>query len=304
MRFFLPFAAWLAFPLVVTTLLAQRIEQADDGTLRIAVNQPAAPLLPPPASSVAAKASDPVITPAPVVQNNVVGGSNGDLTIAITNSYGQPLSLAFDVNPGSSAFRGSPQPTSLGVAAVTGYAVPSGWAGRVNVGKINHVANSKIEGSFYGAGNGDIDISYVDGYSVPITCSVGGKVVSGCNLELFDQGCNSPDVPSEIGPDGKPAVCLNDARVNAWGPASSFFAPCAGAAYTFPNDNDANTAMIKDTLISCCIGTSCEASPNQKAQKRSIQSPKVNSLSLLPRSRKLHAHLHGQLGVHRYKHGV
>ncbi|KAI4150911.1 MAG: hypothetical protein L6R39_002125 [Caloplaca ligustica] len=272
------------------------VEEAEDGTLRIAVKPPAAVLPPAPAPFVA---PNPVITPAPVLANNVVnGGVEGDLTIAITNSYGQPLSLVFDVNAGSSAFRGSPGPTALPAAATTSYAAPSGWAGRINVGKTDHVDNSKIEGSFYGAGNGDIDISYVDGYSVPITCSVGGKVVTGCNMELFDQGCNAPDKLSEMGPDGKPAVCSNGARANNDGPPTPFFAPCAGAAYTFPNDNDANIGMVTDTLMSCCIGTSCEASPHQKAQKRGVPSPKANAPSLLPRFHQRHARLHGRSGVH------
>ncbi|KAL8839784.1 MAG: hypothetical protein Q9170_001595 [Blastenia crenularia] len=298
-------ATWLAFTFTITTVCAQTVEEADDGTLRVAVNQPVAPVAPMPVPQVAAKVYSPVITPAPAVQHDVVDvGSNGDLTIAITNSYGQPLSLAFDVDAGSSAFRGAPQPTSLAAAAATSYAVPSGWAGRVNVGKIDHPDNSKIEGSFYGAGNGDIDISYVDGYSVPITCSVGGTVVSGCNMELFDQNCNSPDTPSELGPDGKPAVCSNGARANVWGPPSSFFARCAGAAYTFPNDNDANTGMITDTLMSCCVGTSCAPSPHQKAQKRDIQSPRANAPSLLPRSHKRHARLHSRSGIHGHKHSA
>ncbi|KAL9020499.1 MAG: hypothetical protein Q9185_002272 [Variospora sp. 1 TL-2023] len=227
----------------------------------------------------------PVVTPAPDRGTNVVSeDSNGDLTIAITNSYGQPLSLAFGVNAGWSAFRGDPKPTALAAAATTSYAVPSGWAGRINVGKIDHADNSKIEGSFYGAGKGDVDISYVDGYSVPITCSVGGKVVTGCNLELFDQGCNAPETPFGIGEDGKPAVCLNSARPRNDGPPSPFFAPCAGAAYTFPNDNAANVGELKETLFSCCIGTACEASQQQKAQKRDVQSPRANAPSLLPRS--------------------
>ncbi|KAI4127200.1 MAG: hypothetical protein LQ338_003319 [Usnochroma carphineum] len=297
MRSFVPTAAWLVLAFGLTTAFAPNVHEADDGTLYyIAANQPAAPVPPAPAPAVAS----PVVTPMPA--NNVVnGGSNGDLTIAITNSYGQPLSLAFDVDAGSSAFRGSPGPTSLPASSVTSYAVPSGWAGRVNVGKINHSDNSKIEGSFYGAGNGDIDISYVDGYSVPITCSVGGTVVTGCNMELFEQECHAPDTPSKS-PDGNLAVCSNGARANVDGPPSSFFAPCAGAAYTFPNDNNANTGMVTDTLMSCCVGTSCEASPHQKAQKRGMQSPKANAPSLLPRSRQLHARLHGRSGVHGHKH--
>jgi len=42
---------------------------------------------------------------------------------------------------------------------------------------------SKIEGSFIGPP--DIDISYVDGYSMPITCSSKGIAVSGYNIDLF-----------------------------------------------------------------------------------------------------------------------
>ncbi|KAL8705840.1 MAG: hypothetical protein Q9201_001063 [Fulgogasparrea decipioides] len=230
-----------------------------------------------------------VITPAPVAKRD------GDLTIAITNSYGMPLSLSFDNNAGFPALNGAPQPTLLPIDAVTSYAAPSGWAGRINVGKTNHVDNSKIEGSFYGAGNGDIDISYVDGYSVPIICSVGGQVVSGCNKELFDQPCNAPDNMSDMGPDGRPAVCSNGARGSDWGPPSSFFAPCAGAAYTFPKDDGANTGMITSTDISCCVGVLCPASPKQ--HKRDLPSPKANAPSLKPRSQ-MH---HGRSGVHGHK---
>jgi len=53
-----------------------------------------------------------------------------------------------------------------------------------------NVNSSKIEGSFIVPEDTtviilDIDISYVDGYSVPITCSSGGITVTGCNIELF-----------------------------------------------------------------------------------------------------------------------
>ncbi|KAL8730294.1 MAG: hypothetical protein Q9166_004177 [cf. Caloplaca sp. 2 TL-2023] len=217
---------------------------------------------------------------------------DGDMTIAITNHYGQPVQLSFGVNAGFPAFRGDPQATTLNDAATNTYAVPSRWAGRINVGKIDHPDNSKIEGSFYGAGNGDIDISYVDGYSVPITCSAGGRVLSGCNIELMNRGCNGPDHVSGWGSDGKPAVCSNGMRGSDWGPPSSFFAPCAGAAYTFPKDDGANTGMITDTQISCCIGTSCDASPKQ--QKRDIPNIRANAASLKSRSHKLHRQVHGQ----------
>ncbi|KAL8803154.1 MAG: hypothetical protein Q9182_003326 [Xanthomendoza sp. 2 TL-2023] len=215
-----------------------------------------------------------------------------DMTIAVTNHYGVAVQLSFGVNAGFPGFRGNPQATTLDDAATSTYAVPSGWAGRINVGKIDHPDNSKIEGSFYGAGNGDVDVSYVDGYSVPITCSAGGEVLSGCNIELMDRGCNGPDYVSGWGSDGKPAVCSNSMRGNPDGPASSFFAPCAGAAYTFPKDDGANVGMIKETQISCCIGTSCAASPKQ--HKRDILSAKAHAPSLMARSHKFHRQVHGQ----------
>ena len=43
--------------------------------------------------------------------------------------------------------------------------------------------SSKIKGSFTGPSN--IDISYVDDYSVPITCSSEGIAVTGYNINLF-----------------------------------------------------------------------------------------------------------------------
>ena len=47
---------------------------------------------------------------------------------------------------------------------------------------------SKIEGSL--TGPPDIDVSYMDSYSVPITCSFEGIVVTGYNIDLFNQ----PDI--------------------------------------------------------------------------------------------------------------
>ncbi|KAI4102433.1 MAG: hypothetical protein L6R37_004372 [Teloschistes peruensis] len=219
-----------------------------------------------------------VITPAPVAPEPNRVKRDGDLTLAITNSYGMPLSLSFGNNAGFPAFYGNPQPTLLPIDGSVAYNAPAGWAGRVSVGKVNHDDNSKIEGSFYGPGNGDIDVSYVDGYSVPITCSVGGKVVSGCNIELFDRGCNAPDSVSAWGPDNRIAACHNAAQGVPDGPASSMFAPCAGAAYTFPKDDGANTGMIAQTEMSCCIGILCPPSPKQRWGKRDVESPKAPTL--------------------------
>ncbi|KAL8920106.1 MAG: hypothetical protein Q9208_006459 [Pyrenodesmia sp. 3 TL-2023] len=312
MRSFTPIAAGLALCFGITTASAHNVHHKQrrdpqDWTKvkydfsgvdfnKVDYGVPADPVQPAPAPVPAPVVPDTTITPPPVVERPVDngganGGSDGDMTIAITNRHGQDLSLAFDSNAGAPGFRGNPKPTALAAAGTTSYAVPSGWAGRINVGKIDHVDNSKIEASFYGAGNGDIDISYVDGYSVPITCAVGGKVITGCNIELFDQGCSAPDTPQMDPVDGQLAVCSNSARPRNDGPPSQFFAACAGAAYTFPNDNAANVGMIKETLMECCIGTSCGESEQQKkakAQKRDVNSPRANAPSLLPRSRKPH----------------
>ena len=180
-------------------------------------------------------------------------GTGCEMTIAITNSYGAQLSLSFGLNAGFPPPLGNPQPTILPDSSSTQYLYPTGWTGRVDVGPNLSPYGSKIEGSFTGLP--DIDVSYVDGYSVPITCSSLGVAVTGCNIDLFKEATceNQVDGP----------VCLNSAVNLADGPPPCFFAPCAGAAYTFPNDNEANTSNLGSNLVSCCIGTTCEAPSRQ-----------------------------------------
>ncbi len=215
--------------------------------------------------SIPASSSVPV-TSAPPPGNTTVTGSSGDyMTISITNVYGTQLSLSFASNAGGPAPVGNPSATILPDASPTYYAFPTGWAGRINVGPNTNPLGSKIEGSF--TGPPDIDVSYVDGYSVPITCSSEGTAVSGCNIELFKQ----PGITCNNQVDGP--VCLNSAQDIADGPAPPFFTACAGAAYTYPNDNEANVSNLKSNLVSCCIGTSCEA-PSRQPPKRGNPTPK------------------------------
>ena len=176
------------------------------------------------------------------------------MTIAITNSYGAQLSLSFGLDAGYPSPLGDPLPTILPPSFSTQYVYPTGWAGNIGVGPILSPKCSKIEGSF--TGPPDIDVSYVDGYSVPITCSSQGKTVTGCNIDLFQQLATCEDQIE--GP-----VCLNSAVNISEGPPPCFFAPCAGAAYTFPHDNHADAGDLGSNLVSCCIGTSCEAPPWQ-----------------------------------------
>ncbi len=223
------------------------------------------------------------------------------MTISITNVYGSQLSLSFASNAGGPAPLGNPSATILPDTSPTHYAFPTGWAGRINVGPNTNPLGSKIEGSF--TGPPDIDVSYVDGYSVPITCSSEGTAVSGCNIELYKQ----PGITCNNQVDGP--VCLNSAQDIADGPAPPFFTACAGAAYTYPNDNEANVSNLKSNLVSCCIGTSCEAPSRQlpkqgnPTSKSSIRirndepqavQARVSPPSTLPFAHKLGHHHHSR----------
>lgn len=186
-----------------------------------------------------------------------------DLTITVTNVYGTQLSLSFASNvPGPSPI-GDPQPTVLANSASTQYIFPTGWGGNININPIFNINGSKIEASFID-GMTDVDVSYVDGFSVPITCSLGDTVLTGCNIDLFKQ----TDVTCETEVEGP--VCINPTRFTLFdGPPAPFFAACAGAAYTFPLDNSSNW-YGHGYDISCCIGTSCKAPARQISRRYNL----------------------------------
>jgi hypothetical protein len=229
------------------------------------------------------------ITEAPVT--NVTGGV---MTIAITNNWPSPLSISYLNNEGSPSAIGAPQGAPLGTKTTVVY--PTGWAGRIYVGNTINSADSKIEGSTTGAN--DIDISYVDGFSVPITCSAEGTPITGCNINLW---AVSGLCVNGVGDEN---VCLNPMQGVANGPADPWFLPCQGAAYTFPNDNVANDGDTGTPNISCCIGTAaqgCAAPARQghgnnqasKAKRSFSEDLKAGTPSLLPRA---HGHLKRHLG--------
>ena len=196
-------------------------------------------------------------TDAPNIKATV---SEDYLTISITNSYEAGLSLSLGSNVGSPSAIGDPAAALFPEASLTQYTFPTGWAGRIYVGPNTNPDGSKIEGSF--TGPPDIDVSYVDGYSVPITCSSEGVAVSGCNIDLFSQ----EGIPCDTEVAGP--ICLNSAHNTPQGPAPPFFAACAGAAYTYPKDDGANQGDLQSNLISCCIGTPCAAPTRQKGNLR------------------------------------
>lgn len=159
-----------------------------------------------------------IITGTPETKNTVTSANY--MTVAVTNQLGNDVSLSFGSNAGGPSPVGNPSPTVLHDNGFTQYAFPTGWAGRIYVGPNLNPDGSKIEGSYTGPPN--IDVSYVDGYSVPITCSSEGIAVSGCNIDLFKQ----PSISCNDQVDGP--VCLNSAQNIANGPAPPFSQPVPG----------------------------------------------------------------------------
>ena len=246
--------------------------------------------------STPASSSVPITSAPHPVSTTGTDGSADYMTISITNVYGSQLSLSFLSNAGGPAPVGNPSATVLPDNSPTQYAFPTGWAGRIYVGSNTDYQSSKIEGSL--TGPPDINVSYVDGYSVPITCSSEGTAVSSCNINLFKQ----PGITCNNQVDGP--VCLNPAQNIADGPAPPFFKACAGAAYTYPNDNTANVSNLKSNLVSCCIRTSCQAPSRQLLERENpmdiqirndeSQAGKTHGSSplTLPRAHRLGHHHH------------
>ena len=131
--------------------------------------------------------------------------------------------------------------------------------GRVQIGHGLGAGNTLIEGSWTSTGAPDIDVSMVDGFSVPIVCADNtGTVVTGCNIELGGEtDCNSKggtwnaDLQNCLNPAGGATNPLNN------GPPVAYFAPCAGKAYTYPEDGTANVDNINVVPATCCVGSSC-----------------------------------------------
>ncbi|KAL8685261.1 MAG: hypothetical protein Q9218_007873 [Villophora microphyllina] len=206
--------------------------------------------------------------------NRAKGLDAAELTVHIINSYGTPLKISYNSNEGSPTILGNPGADVI--AQATDVVVPRDFAGAILVGETWNPGNSKIEVSFvsnqgYRPG---LDVSYVDGFSVPLVCSCSGVPVTGCNINLFTQGHQCPD--QGWGP------CYNPARSRPDGPADPFFQQCQGAAYTFPGDIGPNAYGKCDAGdIQCCIGVFCPA-PSIQHGKRSLDWIEGNKTSLTP----------------------
>ena len=155
-----------------------------------------------------------------------------------------------------------------------------GGSVRINIGSTDHTQHTTlIEGNAEGLGQ-DVswwDVSYVEGFTYPVVCWQDNNPsrMSGSNVDLYKSGkCTSDGSKTKMGD-----ICQNDGYdplvrgINCWQCTlpSVFWAPAAGAAYTYPKD-DATCAsdppdpksglkyaspMMKGGEITCCVGPQC-----------------------------------------------
>lgn len=210
--------------------------------------------------SVLALSNVSIISALKAESTTVTDESNDYMTIVITNIYDKSLSLFFASNADGSSSINNSSATTLLDNAFTQYAFSTDWAEKIYVSPNLNSNDSKVEDSY--TDSSDIDVSYVNSYSVFVTCFFEDIAVFDCNIDLFKQfsiSCNN-----QI----EGLVCLNSAQNIVNESASAFFAVCKWAAYIYSNDNDANISNLKSTLISCCIDTLCRASSRQLKQDK------------------------------------
>ncbi|KAL8846325.1 MAG: hypothetical protein Q9221_008565 [Calogaya cf. arnoldii] len=248
------------------------------------------------------------------------GGSSGECGGAVAGNMnvrisGDPVSYRFEP-----PVPGNPSTGTIGDCDV--WSFPPGQNDRVHIGGGPGAPDSGTLFEYNVAAGGGfhaMDVSYVEGFSVPMMCtdkSNGFK--SGCGIDLFNVGtcptggsaggvCKNPQGP---GGDRDSAVKWCE----ACSPPDPFFAPCAAAAYTFPTDDDAVDGGA-GLDITCVVGASgvktgregdtakagnpqagrCEVCAGSTTTKRSledvifgrgVQPPSARSPSMLPKAHK------------------
>ncbi|MCJ1446765.1 MAG: hypothetical protein MMC23_007272 [Stictis urceolatum] len=198
-------------------------------------------------------------------------GTSGTMTVTFINSMDTGLFMSFgdaSGGPGAVGLSTSAVPLPTGEPYVATFNV--GWSGCVAVGHGLDSRGTKFEGAIapdfpYPSW----DVSYVDGYTVPMVCSedsLDNKPLRGCNIELWDQqnGITCDDVRNDQG-----KLCFNNANnQQGWTQPEDFFQACEASAYVFPKDDCATVAKTSNTIV-CCIGSNCPAAVSQSgSQKR------------------------------------
>ncbi|KAL7628025.1 hypothetical protein AAE478_002221 [Parahypoxylon ruwenzoriense] len=243
--FFSSFALGLVAPIVIGLLGAGQVTRAIPTTMT---------------SSFFAQA------PKPTATDSRAPPGDGNFIVTMINSHTAAVSTLHGQGAGSpTAIRRVNKHDTIRVGENITFAVPTGWTGRLALYESGHGdfldRASLLEGSFMADGPGSavmaMDVSYVDGFTVPIVCECNNTVVFGCNLNLLEK------CPKEYLLNQK--TCMNPFRDNASLGIDKFFKDCARIAYTYPTDDLATYMNIPgcSRRITCCIGTACKSHPRQ-----------------------------------------
>ncbi|KAJ6443643.1 cell cycle protein kinase [Purpureocillium lavendulum] len=192
----------------------------------------------------------------------------GQVTVTVQNRWDGDIKTRHVVGFGSPAPWGNPGTGIIPRGGQSVFTAGPGWHGNIVVNGAAYPVDtgdeSQIEGSFanQGQGNrGDINVSFVNGFSVPIVCKCNeNNIYTGCSKNLWEYG-KCPN-------DNWKHSCRNDARKYGWNtPPAPFFQPCRGpsGAYTFPADDLANSlnARCPSEQYTCCVGKGCPPNPAQ-----------------------------------------
>ncbi|KAI0159557.1 Osmotin, thaumatin-like protein [Xylariaceae sp. FL1272] len=250
----------MRFPLIIAALLAAgtKVFAAWDDPVMVTLIRPTMTSVPKEHAN--ATVSQPAVSQA----------RNAQYVITLVNSHTAPIETHHVVNrdknltAAPAALHDHAGVIEVGAAKII--VLPQGWAGNIAMaekGYMTRDSNSLLEGSFVvQAGSRfpkiTLDVSYVDGFTVPMTCICGTNVRLGCNLDL-NRRCPARLQISE-------KACRNPSRELPIGEYESFMDACAALAYTFPTDDLASINGIDgcEDSIRCCIGTACQPHPHQE----------------------------------------
>ncbi|KAM3460801.1 hypothetical protein MY5147_006507 [Beauveria neobassiana] len=199
--------------------------------------------------------------PTPTNVMNGVGTANS-ARITVLNRHDAPITTVLVTGEGDEP-EGNVGAGQLERGEYGIFTVVEGWSGRVALNVVGNSVTmgdeSLIEGSFTDQGHavvGDINVSYVDGFTVPAVCW--------CNENGLSAGCskNLHKISECPTPNGHGA-CRNPSRGLNVSEPTSFFEPCfyQGGAYTFDWDHEANSlnGYCPDEQYTCCVGEICHA---------------------------------------------
>ncbi|KAI1410893.1 hypothetical protein F5Y13DRAFT_191973 [Hypoxylon sp. FL1857] len=164
---------------------------------------------------------------------------NSNYTVTLINSHTAPVVTIHGQGAGSPTAVGKDnEPHTMSQSETATFALPTGWSGRVAMYEDGYIGDldraTLLEGSFVKGASQQaviaLDVSYVDGFTVPLVCDCNNTVVIGCNLDLH------PMCPDDSKRNAK--QCANPNREFKVGvPPTNPFKDCQGLAYTYPQDD-------------------------------------------------------------------